>query len=259
MNPTFFSSFTGTVDRTTGVITGVSVATIGEARGHAVKLDRTTLDQLKALADKAGSVRVGIDHWSGFEGIAGSLRAFRIEGDNLRADLHLLENHPARERILEMAEKMPGNFGLSIAYVGSSEEKDGVAFARISELLSVDLVDAPAANPSGLFAAPDGTERIPEWRESLESIRNSMHTAKLQLLERDATIAQLRRDKELLEARCTILTKDMDMLASMKAAQIASQFGTLTPANVTARGPGGEFGHMTGIDLAKAANQNRQL
>ncbi len=86
-------------------------------------------------------------------GIAGSLRAFRIDGDQLRADLHLLEPHPARERILEMAEKMPASFGLSIAYLGGDEEKNGTAFARITELLSVDLVSDPAANPTGLFAA----------------------------------------------------------------------------------------------------------
>ena len=260
MNRKFFSSLTGTVNRETGVISGVSVATIGEAKGHGVKIDQTTLSQIKAAADKAGSVRVGIDHWSGFGGIAGSLREFRIEGDHLRADLHLLQNHPARERILEMSEKMPAAFGLSIAYVGTEEDVNGTAFARITELLSVDLVDTPAANPTGLFGSP--TPELVEMRRrhlaELETLRTASHRIEMQVLEQEAAITQLRREKEALEKKCHSFTHEMELLASRRAAEIVASTGTSAPAPISPGRFEEEFAQLRGMDLAKAANKNRQ-
>lgn len=260
MNQKLFSSITGKADRSSGIISNVSVATVGEAKGHEIRIDSTTLEQIKIAAERAESVQVKVDHWSGFDGIVGTLRAFRVEGDHLRADLHLLENHPARTRILEMAEKMPGNFGLSIAYVGVSEEKEGTAFARVTELLSVDLVDAPAANPSGLFASvtPDLVEMRRRHIAEMETHRAATHALEMQLLEKDATVSQLRREKEFLERRCHTLTHDVDLLVAQKAAEIASSFGTSVPANITPGKLENEFAHMRGVDLAKAANKERQ-
>ncbi len=62
-------------------------------------------------------------------------------------------NHDATPRILEMAELMPDTFGLSISFSGEHEEQGDTVFARCSEIYSADLVDAPAANPTGLFSA----------------------------------------------------------------------------------------------------------
>ena len=259
MNRTLFSAITGSVDAQSGIITNVSVATIGEAKGHGVRIDGTTLQQIQTAAEKTDSIQVKVDHWSGFDGIVGNLRQFRIDGNHLRADLHLLENHPARNRILEMAEKMPGNFGLSIAYVGDSEEKDGFFFARVTELLAVDLVDAPAANSDGLFASvsPELVEMRRRHLADIETLRASAHGLEMQLLERDAAISQLRREKEYFERRCETLTKDMDMLAARKAAEIAAScWGA--PVRISPGEHENEFARMKGIDLAKAANKNRQ-
>lgn len=156
-----FSIAGGSVDSEQGIISGVSVITGGvEALGHGVYIDATTLEQVKSSADKfSGGVRVKMDHWSGFTEIVGVLKNFRVEiGDKfncLRADLYLLKKHPAYDQIIEMASSIPESFGLSIAFSGTSEEIDGLSFARCSELYSVDLVDQPAANPNGLFSEVD--------------------------------------------------------------------------------------------------------
>lgn len=144
------------IDRDVGVIRGVSVITEGEADGHDFFIDATTIKQVEAAAKAfKGGVKVKMNHWSGVESIVGFLRDFRIDGVQLRADLHLLKTSDRREYIIEMAESIPDGFGLSIAFSGIPEEIDGKVYARCKELYSVDLVDSPAANPSGLFSQVD--------------------------------------------------------------------------------------------------------
>ena len=53
---------------------------------------------------------------------------------------------------MERAERMPESFGLSAAFMGESEFMDGRPTARCTELLAVDCVAQPAANPNGLFS-----------------------------------------------------------------------------------------------------------
>lgn len=159
----FFTSLAESkVDRETGVISGVSVISVGEAKGHGMFVDATTLEQVKLSAEQhEDGVKVKTDHWSGFNGIVGVIKNFQIDGDKLRGDLHLLENHEAREKVLEMAEKMPSQFGISISFSGEAEAKEvevegvtrEVKFARCESLEACDLVDSPAANASGLFSA----------------------------------------------------------------------------------------------------------
>jgi hypothetical protein len=87
-----------------------------------------------------------------------------IDGDQLRADFHLIKSGEEYERIMEMAEMMPSSFGLSIEFSGISEEIDEYRYARPVEIYAVALVDQPAANPSGLFQAmsePTAPEEVP--------------------------------------------------------------------------------------------------
>jgi hypothetical protein len=98
-------------------------------------------------------LQVKSDHGSGFGEIEGVLRDFVIEGNQLRADFHLIKSGEEYERIMEMAEMMPSSFGLSIEFSGISEEIDEYRYARPVEIYAVALVDQPAANPSGLFQA----------------------------------------------------------------------------------------------------------
>jgi hypothetical protein len=156
------------VDAETGVIRRVAVLTEGEAKGHPVKIDATTLAQVKQQAETfTDGVRVKMNHGTGVESIAGVLRNFTIDqlpeksmGDAngqlscLRADLHLLKTGESYAKLIEMAQTIPGAFGLSISFNNTPEKIGETSFARCSELYSADLVDSPAANPSGLFSVP---------------------------------------------------------------------------------------------------------
>lgn len=187
----FFQSLAESkVDRELGVISGVSVISVGEAKGHGMFVDATTLEQVKLAAEQhEDGVKVKTDHWSGFNGIVGLIKNFSIDGDKLRGDLHLLENHEAREKVLEMAEKMPSQFGISISFSGDAEvaevEADGVTremkFARCEALEACDLVDSPAANASGLFSGPESRDQFSKTLTDL-SAQNVTLMAKVEEL-----------------------------------------------------------------------------
>ena len=173
MTKTDFAVLNGKIDAQSATISGVSVITVGEARGHGMQVDDTTLLQVKEAAETySGGLKVKTDHFSGFNQIVGTLKNFVIDGDQLRADLYLLKNHEATARILEMAELMPDTFGLSISFSGEHEEQEsGTVFARCSEIYSADLVDAPAANPTGLFSVKvDSTKKVMDEKQFAEAL-----------------------------------------------------------------------------------------
>jgi hypothetical protein len=207
-----FSAATGSrVDRKNGILKGVSVITKGEAKGHDMVIDDLCLSQVMACAQTyEDGLRVKMDHGTGIDALVGTLQNFSLDGDKVRADLQLIKSHDDFEKILEMAETIPGSFGLSITFSGTPEEvqwpvaldegdemsdsqseeddddqgedenpvtapsedditptNDGVLpddimassepatearmAARCMEIYSCDIVDMPAANPSGLF------------------------------------------------------------------------------------------------------------
>lgn len=147
------------IDAANAVIKGVSVITMGEASGHGLMIDETTLDQVISLASKfTGGLKVRFNHPSRegapIQSNAGKIKSFRKDGNCARGDLHLLKTDLNTPKILEMASEMPEDFGLSIVFSGKNEEKDGQNFARCSDIYACDLVDDPAANPTGLFSKP---------------------------------------------------------------------------------------------------------
>jgi len=154
-------STSGRVDRTNGIIFGVSVITEGIAEGHDVSIDAKTLQQVKQCASTySGGLKVKADHRSGIWAVAAYLRNFRIEGAQLKADLHILDSEENREKLLEMAETIPDTFGLSISFSGPFETIGQTIYARCDEIYSADIVTEPAANPNGLFAAKiDATKK----------------------------------------------------------------------------------------------------
>ena len=152
----FSSVVDGKVDRPNGIIRGVSLITSGvTARGHDLEIDSTTVQQLLACAVAKKQVPVKLNHKSGIVEVCGYLDNFRTEGEKLLGDWHLLKSHGEYETTLEKAERMPGCFGLSAAFIGKEEKikSTGKKAARCQELLSVDCVTQPAANPDGLFEA----------------------------------------------------------------------------------------------------------
>lgn len=155
---TSFRQFAATaqarVNPADGVIYGVSLITEGPALGHGVYIDATTLEQVKTAAGMySGGLKVKMDHGGGAGDIVGFIDNLRIAGAKLIGDFHLLQSSEHRQYILEIAEKIPDTFGLSIAFSGPSEiGVDKRAMQRCTEIYSVDLVSEPAANPDGLFS-----------------------------------------------------------------------------------------------------------
>jgi hypothetical protein len=150
-----FAASAGVIDAQTGIIRGVSLITKGPALGHGVMIDSTTLEQVKKAAEQyAGGLKVKLDHSGGAGDIVGYIDTLRIEGEKLLGDLHLLESSVHRAYILEIAERIPDTFGLSIAFSGPSEKSADklTTLQRCSEIYSVDLVSEPAANPNGFFS-----------------------------------------------------------------------------------------------------------
>lgn len=154
----------GKVDKEAGIIHGVSVITEGVAEGHNEVVDNLTLQQVqKAASQYAGGLKVVDRHTRSTDSVfstVGALKNFRIDGKQLLADLHLLKSEPNAPKLMEMADMMPDTFGLSIAFSGPNETRDGINYSRCSEIYNAALVDVPAANPTGLFSSPQDDIKI---------------------------------------------------------------------------------------------------
>ena len=239
MTKTDLAILTGDIDAAAATIKNVSVITVGEARGHGMRIDEKTLLQVKAAAETyAGGLKVKTDHYSGFNEIVGALKNFTIDGDQLRADLFLLKNHDATARIIEMAELMPDTFGLSISFSGEHEEDGDTTFARCSEIYSADLVDTPAANPTGLFSAKvDSMKTVMDEKQIADAIAAALAPVIEDMAAMQAKLAALEvtEEKEMTEEKTEEMTEDKEMkerdmneklsaeLAELKA--LVSNFG----------------------------------
>lgn len=244
MTKTDLAILTGDIDAAAATIKNVSVITVGEARGHGMQIDEKTLLQVKAAAETyAGGLKVKTDHYSGFNEIVGALKNFTIDGDQLRADLFLLKAHDATARILEMAELMPDTFGLSISFSGEHEESGETVFARCSEIYSADLVDAPAANPTGLFSAKvDNEKKVMDEKQIADAIAAALAPVIAEMTDMQAKLAALEYKPDAEETPKmedgekpvdedkTAMSALATELASIKA--IVSNFGA-TPAPVS--------------------------
>ena len=130
---------------------GVSILEVGEAKGHDLFVDKTSLETaLKLMQSAKNGTKAKMNHGSGLEAVVGFLRNPRIEGEKLVADLRLLRNSPHYGLIKEMASEAPDQFGVSLAFVNESETIDGKDYIRPQSIASADLVSSPAAT-NGLF------------------------------------------------------------------------------------------------------------
>jgi hypothetical protein len=164
------------IDREAGIIKGVSLIALGEARGHGKAVDQKTLETVRDCAKQYdGGLRVKFNPTTFTHG-AGSLagripsESITIDGGKTVGDLHLYKALPTeiKEYLFEIAEETPGNIGLSIEFSGDDETIDNNKFARCSEIYAATIVDLPAANPTGLFAV--GKE------EDLTKVKNENKT-----------------------------------------------------------------------------------
>jgi len=129
------------------IIPAVYILSQGEAKGHDLYIDKTSLEQAYQLMKSApNGVKCKLNHGSGLESVVGYARNPRIEGDKLKADLHLLKSSPHYALIKEMADEAPDQFGVSLAFMNESETINGKDYIRPQSIASADLVSSPASN-----------------------------------------------------------------------------------------------------------------
>ena len=151
------------------IIEGVSIISVGEARGHDMYVDMQTLREVKACAEEyKGGVKVNLNHGADIEGIVGYADNFRIVGEKLLADINLLKSSPHREYVYEISEKLPDAFGVSIEFAGPLREIDGKRFASCEELFAAAIVQTPAANATGLFSFQARASRVDKFSKQME-------------------------------------------------------------------------------------------
>ena len=131
----------------------VSILTAGEAKGHNLLIDETSLQQALAVAQSMGRIKVTNGHGAQqVMDILGYVENFRIEGSRLLGDLTLLNSDKA-DYVANLAGLMPDQFGLSLTFSGVPEDRAGERFARVTEIYDVSVVTQPAANPAGMFSS----------------------------------------------------------------------------------------------------------
>ena len=150
----------GKIDSAAGIISGVSIITLGEAQGRhsGTWIDKTTLSQIhKVACQYPDGIKVKLSQSKEHDGSAGQivgvLKNFYTEGNQEKANLYLLKASDKFSLILEMSATMPSEFGFSVVMPKEIERVDDRDCLRCSEIYSIDLVEAPAANPSGLFTS----------------------------------------------------------------------------------------------------------
>lgn len=160
------------VDRTRNVIFGASIIQSGDLNDDRPwEVDTEALEQVVQLGNrpnKGTKARVTHPNMSndGFGTHLGRWKNFRLDGDTVRADLHIADaafdtpKGDLASYVLDLAEEDPEAFGVSIATrldEGAMDEleEDGRTKLRVSSLRAADIVDEPAATRGGLFSAED--------------------------------------------------------------------------------------------------------
>jgi len=133
-------------------LSDVSILTVGEAKGHNLLIDQTSLEQALAVALSMKRIKVTMGHGAEVSGILGYIDGFKIEGDRLMGDLTLFNTNEA-QFVQHLANVLPEGFGLSLTFSGVPEQVAGDRFARVSEIYDISVVSSPAANSAGLFSA----------------------------------------------------------------------------------------------------------
>ena len=171
-----------------GIIRDVAVITRGEALGHGVWIDSTMLDQVAELGnEQENGIKARFTHpgmsSDGLGKMLGRVQDFRIDGDQVLGDLHFSESShktpdgDLAEYVMLLTEEDASAAGLSIVFeqdfdatemftdYNTGEDGDfispddlnvdGLPHARVLNLRAADVVDEPAANPTGMFYRQD--------------------------------------------------------------------------------------------------------
>jgi hypothetical protein len=262
-----FAASTGAIDAEAGVIRGVSLITKGPALGHGVMIDDKTLEQVKTAAEQyAGGLKVKLDHSGGAGDSVGDLDALRIDGEKLLGDLHLLQNSPHRAYILEIAQRIPDTFGLSIAFSGPSEKSSDklTTLQRCSEIYSVDLVSEPAANPSGFFARKlkqlqTGEIEQPEAKIEIELPMNEEMKKAIEGMIQSAMMGMNDKIAKLESALPPVEDKPAAMSAQNEVVQLAANTAALAAVKEFAKSFGAPAAPVASAEAPKPAVQSQKF
>lgn len=182
-------------DGEAGVVYNVPIATYGDVKGHSEWMDKAALESIVRFGNaRKQGIKNRLAHPNECSDGVGTTFArtknFRLVDDRVvMADVHLLKSGAklpvgdVNEWFLEAASEAPDSFGVSLvgdrdpeAYkqfinansviqgdktVFLSPDKDNkrnYPHLRLSTLDACDMVDDPAANPSGLVAALSSTD-----------------------------------------------------------------------------------------------------
>ena len=253
-----FSASAGVIDSEAGIIRGVSLITKGPALGHGVMIDDKTLEQVKTAAEQyAGGLKVKLNHSGGAGDIVGYIDALRISGEKLLGDLHLLQTSPHRAYILEIAERIPDTFGLSIAFSGPSEKSTDklTTLQRCSEIYSVDLVSEPAANPNGFFARKlEQLQTAPEPEAKLETMNDEMKEA-IQGMIQSAMMGMNEKVAKLEAALAPKEDKPAAMSAQNEVVQLAANTAALAAVKEFAKSFGAPAAPIASAEAVKPVVQ----
>jgi len=214
---------------------GVSILEVGEAKGHDLFVDKTSLETaLKLMGSAKNGVKVKMNHGTGLDAVVGFARNPRIEGEKLVADLRLLRNSPHYGLIKEMASEAPDQFGVSLAFVNESETIDGKDYIRPQSIASADLVSSPAAT-NGLF------EEMVKFMEKLGYVQGGKTipavakkaVEEAPLDKKDKTNMENKdytKDIEDIKVRLAAIEDSMKPKDEMKKEEMASEKPSETPA-----------------------------
>jgi len=241
------------IDREAGIIRGVSVFQAGELPDRGLHADGRTLSDLKTLcAAYANGVKVKADHGSGIFDVSGVLRNFRIDGNTLRADLHILKSEENSGKLMEMAQEIPDTFGLSVSIEQELEQIGERMLIRPTAVFSVDLVTEPAACPTGLFSKDSLTRRVDATNKDKpmnpEEMLKQFNAINEKLMAFEARIAKFEKcapdaDKDEMSKKLAAfetslnatreefaqkLTANNDALVTKVAAEFSKVIGTTT-------------------------------
>ncbi len=151
-------SASGAVNEPAGKISGVSLISVGPARGHFDKdgrqlmVDAKTIEQVSSCALSMGSVKVRADHGSGVFSTIGYIDNIRQMQGRVIGDLNIYESEDERAKLFEIASKNPDHLGLSLEFEGVDEISGDTMLSRCNSIIAAALVSDPAANKS-LFSA----------------------------------------------------------------------------------------------------------
>ncbi len=166
------------VNREHEVISGFAVVTKGITHDERGEFDDLALNTVVDLGNKA---KAGVKSRFGHPNMSstalgsflGRARNFRRDGDVVRADLHIdptahqTPDGDLAGYVMDLAESDPESFGSSMVIHWDALERkepgaDGKAlppFIQVKKLLSVDVVDDPAAN-NGMFGSAFFSETV---------------------------------------------------------------------------------------------------